>query len=260
MAEYTLTYSEGSAGWPSFYSYIPEYMIGMNNYFYTFKNGNLYRHNTNALRNNYYGDGSVGSSITSVFNQAPIQTKIFKTIGIESDDAWGAVFTTDLQSGSIDVSFLEKKEANWFGFIRYNTVSPAAASQYALRSVNGVGDCTTITNSGGGIYIINFGASGMAGQNVDVGSMISINDSIYQMVGANPVFRGVVTAFTSSSITIDTAGGSVPVAVSFTLYIKNNTAESYGLLGHYCEFTLTNNSTSAVELFNVESDVMKSYP
>ena len=52
--EETLSYSEGSKGWPSFYSYIPEYMMGMNSYFYSFDGGNLYRHNTNAIRNNYY--------------------------------------------------------------------------------------------------------------------------------------------------------------------------------------------------------------
>ena len=54
MAE-TLTYSPDVKGWPSFYSYIPEWMAGMNNYFYSFKGGNLYRHNTNEIRNQYYG-------------------------------------------------------------------------------------------------------------------------------------------------------------------------------------------------------------
>ena len=35
--EWTVSYSENSKGWPSFYSYIPEYMIGMNNFFYTYQ-------------------------------------------------------------------------------------------------------------------------------------------------------------------------------------------------------------------------------
>ena len=33
MAEYTLTYSAGVEGWPSFYSYVPDWMIGMNNFY-----------------------------------------------------------------------------------------------------------------------------------------------------------------------------------------------------------------------------------
>ena len=36
---YTISYSEEAKGWPSFYSFLPDFMIGMNSYFYTFKNG-----------------------------------------------------------------------------------------------------------------------------------------------------------------------------------------------------------------------------
>ena len=68
---YTLSYSDKSEGWPSFYSFIPDFMIGMNSYFYTFQNGNLYRHNTGADRNNYYGQFSP-STITSVLAPRPI--------------------------------------------------------------------------------------------------------------------------------------------------------------------------------------------
>jgi len=35
MPQYTLTYDEGVQGWPSFYTFYPDWMIGMNNYFYT---------------------------------------------------------------------------------------------------------------------------------------------------------------------------------------------------------------------------------
>ena len=75
MADYTLTYSELTQGFPSFYSYIPDWMIGMNNHFYTFKGGNLYKHNE-GVYNNYYGI-QYGSSVTSVFNDAVLENKIF---------------------------------------------------------------------------------------------------------------------------------------------------------------------------------------
>ena len=44
------------------------------------------------------------------------------------------------------------------------------------------------------------------------------------------------------------------------MLIKNSIAESHGILGHYAEFTLTNTNTVAVELFAVDSDIMKSFP
>eukprot|EP01047_Picozoa_sp_COSAG01_P107628 COSAG01_NODE_36618_length_514_cov_2796.937349_2_plen_56_part_01 len=43
----TITYSEDSKGFPSFYSYCAEFLKGMNQYLYSFKGGNLWRHNTN---------------------------------------------------------------------------------------------------------------------------------------------------------------------------------------------------------------------
>ena len=79
MSEYTLTYSPQDKGWPSFYSFIPESMVGLNNYFYSFKNGQLYRHNTNENRANFY-NVQYDSTVTSVFNQSPLQNKLFSLI------------------------------------------------------------------------------------------------------------------------------------------------------------------------------------
>ena len=52
---HTLSYSEDVKGWPSFYSFCADYMVGMNGFFYTWSGGELFRHNTNPLRNTYYG-------------------------------------------------------------------------------------------------------------------------------------------------------------------------------------------------------------
>jgi len=78
----TLTYSESSQGFPSFYDYAPDFIIGMNQYLYTFKGGKLYRHNTNNTRNEFYGTRYV-SKITSIFNDAPLQNKIFKKVALK---------------------------------------------------------------------------------------------------------------------------------------------------------------------------------
>ena len=125
---FTITYIEGSQGFPSFYSYIPDWIIGMNQYLYTFKKGNLYRHNSDAVNRNIFYLGtsystaeSLPSRITTVFNEAPLQNKIFKTINLEGDDAWKATIVSDIQNtGLIEASYFEKKEASWFGFVRNN--------------------------------------------------------------------------------------------------------------------------------------------
>ena len=105
--DYTLSYSEGVAGWVSFYSYYPDWMIGMNNYFYTFKGGNIYKHNVNESRNTFYEPWWVKlgqptnafkpTTIETVFNNAALENKLFKTINLEVDSIWDVQLVTDLQ-------------------------------------------------------------------------------------------------------------------------------------------------------------------
>ena len=266
MAEYTLTYSDGFKGFPSFYSFIPDYMIGMNNYFYTFKGGELYRHNVNSTRNHFYGQ-QYNSKMVSVFNDMPLENKLFKTINLESSfsgasHSWGGTFDTDIQtSGYIEAAWFEKKEGAWFAFMRNEANTPSLSSDYVLRSLSGIGACTSVVFSGvvGTPTTVNFALT------TDIGSALSIGDQLYAKT--TPQLIGTVTAITVdlpggvNSITVaSTIAGSTAAATDLILYIKNQTAESYGVLGHYCQFELTNTATEAVELFAVETEVMKSFP
>lgn len=264
--EYTLTYSEKVQGWPSFYSFIPDWMIGMNNYFYTFKGGNLYRHNSDTVgRNNFYGV-QYNSLIKSVFNDAPIENKLFKAVSIQGDDSWETLLVTDIQdSGFAQAAWYEKKEQVYFAFVRNSGTTPAAPSEYVLRSLSGIGRSTAVT--------INVGTSKIDFVlAVSLGSIMSVGDYLYFAVAPNydtPEFAGKITSivqgYTAAEnyIEIDT---TIPGAVAivgqtpYFLFIKNSVAESHGVLGHYCVFTLENTNTQKVELFQFQSDVMKSYP
>lgn len=264
--EYTLTYSQSSKGWPSFYSYIPDLMMGMNNYFYTFNGGNLFQHNINETRNNYYGT-QYNSQITSVFNQNPLENKIFKTINLESDSAWQAVAETDIQqNGFIDDNWFVKKEGAYFAYLRQTGDVPALQGQYAMRSANGIGKSTSYSVNGT-TGTLNFSINPL----VSIGSIISIGDYLYFSLPSYTTISlaGVVTNIqvdlpnNINRITISTSvTGSSPLTINdaYILFIKNAEAESHGLLGHYCIFTVTNTSTAATELFAIESEVMKSYP
>ncbi len=84
-----------------------------------------------------------------------------------------------------------------------------------------------------------------------------------------PVLAGRVTAITVdlpngvNQLTINTTiPGTTPIPIqdAFFLYVKNSVAESHGVLGHYCTFNIENTSNSKIELFAVQSEVMKSFP
>jgi len=257
---YTLSYSEGVAGWVSFYSYYPDWMIGMNNYFYTFKGGNIYKHNVNDNRNTFYGIFTQ-SSIQSVFNNAALENKLFKTINLEGDAPWAVALETDIQvSGFIEQSWFEKKEQSYFAFIRNNAIG-----ELALRSLNGIGRSFQVT----GGTTIKFSINPL----ISLGGIISIGDLLYffDPPSNTPLLAGKVTAISVdypnnlNQLTITTVvpgATTVPITTQnpYFLYIKNSVAESHGVLGHYCTFTLTNDSSSKIELFAAEANVMKSFP
>lgn len=274
MANYTLTYDEGVQGFPSFYTYYPDWMIGMNNYFYTFKGGNLYRHNVNESRNTFYSQWwtQIGtpleafkpSEMQSVFNVSPLENKLFKTLNLEGDDAWAATLETDIQnSGNIDYDWFEKKEQSWYGFIRNGDGSaPVSQEEYSLRSLNGIGNSTTV-DIVGLTSTINFATS------IQIDSLLSIDDYFYFLSGSTPIYAGNVTAINIdlrrgvNNVVIDTSPAGttpIPTNVETFLFIKNSVAESHGVLGHYAVFNLTYSKNTKVELFAAESEVMKSYP
>lgn len=281
MANYTLTYSDGVKGFPSFYSYYPDWMIGMNNYFYTFKGGNLYRHNVNSTRNTFYfdwdkrvdplNDGFTPTQLTSVFNQSPLENKLFKTLNLEGDDSWAATLVTDLQnSGNVSKEWFEKKESSWYAFVRNSGSNPATVEQYSLRSMNGLGTSLNITPS---VFptpptvalTIDFPISPL----VSLTGSLSVGDFFYFVTGAAPFYAGVVTAINVNlprginQVVINTTDPTVtpiPSSTEYFMFLKDAVAESHGVLGHYCIFDIENNNREEINLFAVESEVMKSYP
>ncbi len=267
---YTLSYDSGIQGWVSFYSYEPEKIIGMNNYLYTFKGGNLFQHNTNNQRNVFYGitDPAIAkSTVTSVVNQQPLVNKVYKAFYLESDDSWESTFLTDKITGFINADYYEKKESDYFAFIRTTELPPSGSGlaydiipALQLRSVIGIGEAGLTNVVGATEWRIN-----MPDSTLDP-VFISTGNIIYDAANVpNPRPIGSVTAldFTANEIVVNpsTVGALVPPFVGDVLFsVKSSIGESNGLLGHYLEFTLTNTSTDPVELFAVGADVMISNP
>jgi len=242
MAEVTLTYDSESTGWTSRWSYIPDWMTGLNNTFYTWKNGSLYKHDVNATRNRFYGV-NYPSTITTIFNQDPLEVKMFKTMAIESNEPWDVDLETDLNTGMIDSSYFENKEGTWFSYIRRDS------NEIDLKAIStqGIGSMASIVGT-----TLEF--------SFNIGTSISQGDKLYRVnVLGNLLFIGNVVSHTATTVTVDSVS-SVPSAGNVIVYVKNSTAESYGARGYYMQALLTNNSTSAVEIFNVNVNSFKSNP
>ncbi len=82
----TLSFDEGVLGWTSFLSFKPDFLVSLQNNFYTFKNGAVWLHN-NGNYGNFYGT-TYNSDVTIVLNKEPSLVKNFKTINYEGGDGW----------------------------------------------------------------------------------------------------------------------------------------------------------------------------
>jgi len=252
----TITYSTWTKGWTSFWSYVPDWMIGLNSSFYTFTEGKLYKHNDNTTRNNFYGV-QYPSTVTTVFNDEPMQMKVFKTISEDSNKPWKATIDTELNTAEMDVTYFVQKEEEWFAYIRRvdNTIDLKAVS------TQGIGNATSIDSSTASAVVVTFG--------FDLNKSISIGDELYKMgvTGTNPpisdgtmVLIGTITGLTATTITVNTTAGVIPLTTDFLIGVKNSQVESYGSRGFFMSVKLENNDTTQVEMFSIASSVFKSFP
>ena len=94
----TISFSEKAKGWISFYSYVPENAISINNQYYTFKDGEIWQqHSDSGVRNKFYGV-QYNSHVELVFNDQPGSVKSFQTINYEGSQSRVSKFdnmTTD---------------------------------------------------------------------------------------------------------------------------------------------------------------------
>lgn len=266
LAPLTISYSDDVQGWTSFWSFIPDYMVYSSNNFYTFKNGDIYLHNSpSAQRTVYYPNTPFSNlpfcSVRTVFNDSPLEVKLFKTVSLESTSPWNTYVFTDLISGNIDDSWFEIKEGEYFAHIRRNTnlsgaalISTSQLDDSLSTRIVGVG---SVLNTGAGY--IEF--SSFPSQSFKI-TNIAFPDQLYVYTNAGALtYVGDVSIVDNSSANpkIFVTGGATPNVGDTILAVKNSTAESYGARGYYMDITLTYNSSVPVELFEIGSSVFKSF-
>ncbi len=126
----TLAFNEDENAWSTFYSYLPDYLCSNGLDIVSFKNGALYKHNTNAVYANYYGV-QYKPLLWFYCNVAPSNVKVFEAISLESLDAWAMTLETPISDENpagqttvlLDTNF-DLKEGIWYSDILKNDNTP----------------------------------------------------------------------------------------------------------------------------------------
>lgn len=92
--EETIAYNYLSDSYVGFFSFLPEKYSYINTDMYTFKDGVLWKHNSNSTYLNFYGEQSE-ATLDIVFNEQPNFQKVFNNIEEESNVVWTAPTITN---------------------------------------------------------------------------------------------------------------------------------------------------------------------
>jgi len=167
--DYVVSFNENTKGWSSFKSFTAmQDGISFNNNYYTFNDGELYKHHSNETRCNFYG-ATTQPYVEVVFNTNPYENKRFKNIiyegtqgkvdlldvtsdgsdadvyNINAKTGWFAeTIVTPTQSGSIN-EFLEK-DNKWYNYIKGDAIT-ASNIDTSDFNVQGLGIITSNTAS-----------------------------------------------------------------------------------------------------------------
>tara|TARA_R100001463_G_scaffold21108_2_gene50999 strand:- start:873 stop:8822 length:7950 start_codon:yes stop_codon:yes gene_type:complete len=226
----TISFSEDVNGWTSLKSFLPEGGISFENNYFTFFNGELWKHSSNSLKNNFYGT-QYESTIKFIFNDEPSIIKSFKNLSYEGsksksyntdgveittkENGWYSdSLQTDLQSG--EVKFFKEKEGKWFNYIKGVSLTDANIDAKEF-SVQGLGVCSAVAVSSGSHDT----------KYPHVIKLVKSNDSIaFSLVGGTYGFIGGDFAVSSSSGEVNPATlGTTHTAAGFTV---NSTSQITG--------------------------------
>jgi len=243
----TISFNERVNGWTSRKSFVPETGLSLNNQYFTFKNGDIYKHHSNSTHSQFYGvvlgSGVTRCSVKFIMNQPIGQVKRFKTINYLGDLGWLLdTITTSESIGLIGSDGFIKKEGKFFATLTGSNSTAGTLNADELQ-VEGLGTLSSVNGS-----ILTFTGG--------VNSNLQVGDSVYFL--ADPAVAaytssGTCTAKTATTVTVS---GTAPAQGKFVLFDKGGVANQSGLLGFFAEAELKHTTDTAAELFSVGSRIV----
>ena len=235
----TLAYSTTKGFWLSFYSFNPELYTNLHNRFFSFENGQMYRHNVNDTNNNFYGT-QYDSMVELVSRQNPSTVKVYNAIGLEGDSNWDGTISNSSQTTSITAEMFENREG-----MRY-TVIPKdisdATSDSSGSNIVVLGEVDQL--SGGALNQVRF-------KNRISNLPFGIGDEIRILSSNSSSATGRVISKILDRKTIQLDGSAAGTFGTTLIAVSNDEVNGDHMRDYHAKVKLTNDSTSDVELYAV---------
>jgi hypothetical protein len=231
----TWAFSDKINGWLTRLTFNPEDMCRINSQFVSFKKGEVWLHNSDAIYNTFYGK-ETQSSFKFNYSQEPSTRKIYKALSIEGTIPLQTDCFTDLEKGYVNRSDFDKKENVYYGYIRGKN----GELNTSQLSYQGVGNCSL---NG---FVLSF--------DFELDSIISVGDIV---LNSSLQTIGTILLKSPNSLTLDTV-----VNISngdFVLVSKPESIQKQGVLGYHLEVDCSFSSNSKEEIYSIGAEIVKSY-
>lgn len=242
MADKVVVFDEEVKGWTSFHSYKPDFMVGMNNRFFSFKNGDIYEHDSTLVpRCQFYGE-DYPTKISTMVNVNPSDIKEMLALNIEGNTPWNVIIDSyvsslesPISSTIQDVEFI-LKEGIWYAHTRRNE-----GMHFDSKSTYGIGVVTDITGNQ-----VTFNGGNIS---------LTVGD---QILNGTLDIIGVISDILPGNVLVMTTVTGLVVG-DFLVGMKNARVEGGGLRGYTFRVDMEVELGSKVEMFAVNAEIIRSY-
>ena len=249
---FTVGYDTDIKVWNTRYSYSPERIASLDDTLYTFQNGTMYIHDDTANRSTYYGV-AYGSTVEVISNNNPSMVKAYESLSLEGTSPWAVTVTNTDQSTSILSTDFDEREREYFAYVPRDT-----------SANTGTATITSLSGSSEMFVLGNVATSGVSGSTITFTTPVGdvafpIGGALYKVSGSTFVTLNLTVTSISGDKSIDANGVIAGVNDGDTIVVLANAGiEGDQLRDYYAQISLTNSSTSEIELYAVNAVYAKS--
>ena len=232
----TVAWSTTKQLWLTFYSFVAEDYAHLHDRFFSFKDGQIWRHNNNAVYNNFHST-QYTSKATLVSKGNPSMVKVYDAISFEGDQPWKTtVSNSDQTTSEMAVVEFNEKENMWYRVMPKDETSGVLNTSHKIV----LGEVTAID-----------------GDKITFSSRISnlpfgIGDTLFKLEASSE---------TSLSLTISSVSGRKEVTANATvtglvvgdtvMAVSDDQINGDNIRDYYAQIDLELEKKTAVELYAV---------
>ena len=241
----TIAYSTSKEFWMSRYSFNPEMYANLHNRFFSYENGQIWRHNVNPLRGTFYGT-AYDATLDVVSKKNPSMVKAYNALSLESNDTWAATVSNSSQNAAITEAMYDEREGMRYAKIPRDSTTPPLNSSTSKNQSNRIvlGEVESITGTTDGTIKFTSRISDLPFNVLDILYKLAATEVNTTRTISNIIDRKTLQVSSTTGIAV----GDVLMAVSA------NSINGDKIRDYYLGIELASNSRAHAELYAVNVD------